>query len=197
MIRQAINCDICAAEKQASNYWFVAYEQAGELKVRGWEPTKSARKNAMHLCGQKCAQRMMANFMTSLMANSHGSEQSKDAPSEVVDAAAGNDGMQVAELSERLDRSHRVSRTGPVAGRWRREGFGLVGRARTSEGRCVGDAEQTAERARELSEYDACEDSGNESHTPDGLIADGSDAAGSGFGTAAALYPVVGESGCR
>ncbi len=36
MIRQAINCDICAAEKQTSNYWFVAYEQGGELKLRGW-----------------------------------------------------------------------------------------------------------------------------------------------------------------
>ncbi len=26
MIRQMINCDICAAEKQATSYWFVAYE---------------------------------------------------------------------------------------------------------------------------------------------------------------------------
>ena len=40
MIRQAINCDICAAEKQTSNYWFVAYEQGGELKIRGWESPK-------------------------------------------------------------------------------------------------------------------------------------------------------------
>jgi hypothetical protein len=79
MIRQAINCDICASEKQASNYWFVAYEQGGELKLCAWESPKNSRKNAKHLCGQKCAQRMVANYMTSLMAAIHQDEQGKEA----------------------------------------------------------------------------------------------------------------------
>jgi len=62
MIRQTINCDICAAEKQATSYWFVAYERNGEMRLRAWEPTKGSRKNTKHLCGQKCVQRMIANF---------------------------------------------------------------------------------------------------------------------------------------
>jgi hypothetical protein len=42
MIRQTIHCDICAAEKQASSYWHVAYEQ-GEIRLRGWEaPAKDS-----------------------------------------------------------------------------------------------------------------------------------------------------------
>ena len=72
MIRQTINCDICAAEKQATSYWFVAYEQGGEITLRGWEAPRSSRKHAKHLCGQKCVQRMMSNFTAAVMANGHG-----------------------------------------------------------------------------------------------------------------------------
>jgi hypothetical protein len=72
MIRQTINCDICAAEKQATSYWFVAYEQGGEITLRGWEAPRNSRKHAKHLCGQKCVQRMMSNFTAAVMANGHG-----------------------------------------------------------------------------------------------------------------------------
>jgi hypothetical protein len=70
MIRQAINCDICGAEKlEATSHWFVAYEQDGELKLRGWESPKTSRKNVKHLCGQKCVQHLIANFTASVMAS--------------------------------------------------------------------------------------------------------------------------------
>jgi hypothetical protein len=62
MIRQTINCDICAVEKQASSYWFVAFERNGEIRLRAWEPTKGSRKNIKHLCGQKCVQRLISTF---------------------------------------------------------------------------------------------------------------------------------------
>jgi hypothetical protein len=75
MIRQTINCDICAAEKQASSYWFVAYEQDGEIKLRGWEAPSTSRKNVKHLCGQKCVQRMMSNFTEAVMATGHGEKE--------------------------------------------------------------------------------------------------------------------------
>jgi hypothetical protein len=104
MIRQAINCDICAAEKQESNYWFVAYEQGGELKLRGWESPKNSRKDAKHLCGQKCAQRMMANFMASQMANIHNGEQGKEAAIEGVDYGVANDHKEILDRSDRTDR---------------------------------------------------------------------------------------------
>jgi hypothetical protein len=68
MIRQAINCDICGAEKlEATSHWFVAYEQSGELKLRGWESPKNSRKDVKHICGQKCAQRLVANFTAVVM----------------------------------------------------------------------------------------------------------------------------------
>jgi hypothetical protein len=105
MIRQAINCDICAAEKQESNYWFVAYEHGGELKLRGWESPKTSRKDAKHLCGQKCAQRMMANFMASQMANIHNGEPAKEAALEGIEYAAANDGREVFHRTERVERA--------------------------------------------------------------------------------------------
>jgi hypothetical protein len=87
MIRQTINCDICAAEKQSTSYWFVAYEQAGEITLRGWEAPRNSRKHAKHLCGQKCVQRMMSNFTASVMANGHG-EAGREVVAEVVEPIA-------------------------------------------------------------------------------------------------------------
>ncbi|MDW5266773.1 MULTISPECIES: hypothetical protein [Acidobacteriaceae] len=78
MIRQAINCDMCGAEKQeTTSHWFVAYEQGGELKLRGWESPKQSRKDVKHLCGQKCAQRLTANFTASVMSSSNVNEVAK------------------------------------------------------------------------------------------------------------------------
>jgi hypothetical protein len=69
MIRQAINCDMCGAERlEPTSHWFVADELGGELRLRGWEPPKGSRKNVKHLCGQKCVQRLMDNFTASMMA---------------------------------------------------------------------------------------------------------------------------------
>jgi hypothetical protein len=107
MIRQAINCDMCAAEKQESNYWFVAYEQGGELKLRGWESPQNSRKNAKHLCGQKCAQRMMANFMASLTAASHVGEQVKETVLDGGDRSAKSDDLDLIGRSERSERPER------------------------------------------------------------------------------------------
>jgi hypothetical protein len=89
MIRQAINCDMCGAEKQSvTSHWFVAYEQDGELKLRGWESPKNSRKNVKHLCGQKCVQRLTANFTAAVMTSGHGTETEKEAASEVVEQHA-------------------------------------------------------------------------------------------------------------
>jgi hypothetical protein len=125
MIRQAINCDICAAEKQTSNYWFVAYEQGGELKLRGWESPKNSRKGAKHLCGQKCAQRMMANFMASLMATVHSNEQDAEAGLEGMDVAAKSEEIEVINRPERSERVEKIDRTD----RLDRTDRSLVGRA--------------------------------------------------------------------
>lgn len=81
MIRQAINCDMCGAEKvEPTSHWFVADEMGGELRLRGWESPRGSRKNVKHLCGQKCVQRLMDNFTASMMAGLQAKQAKEAAP---------------------------------------------------------------------------------------------------------------------
>jgi hypothetical protein len=68
MIRQAISCDICAAEKRQTNHWFVAYEQGGELRVSGWTSRHKLRPDSKHLCGQTCLHKLVDEFMAKSIA---------------------------------------------------------------------------------------------------------------------------------
>lgn len=69
MIRQAINCDMCGAERvESTSFWFVADEFGGEIRLRGWESPRKSRKSVRHLCGQKCVQRLMDNFTAAMLA---------------------------------------------------------------------------------------------------------------------------------
>jgi hypothetical protein len=63
VIRQAISCDICGAEKKQTNHWFVAYEQAGELRVSGWSSRNRLKADSKHLCGQACLHKLADDFM--------------------------------------------------------------------------------------------------------------------------------------
>jgi hypothetical protein len=63
MIRQAISCDICGAEKKQTNHWFVAYSQAGELRVSGWGTQGKIRAGSKHLCGQTCLHKLVDEFI--------------------------------------------------------------------------------------------------------------------------------------
>jgi len=69
MIRQAISCDICGAEKKQTNHWFVAYKHGGELRVAGWSTNGRMRAGAKHLCGQTCLHKLMDEFIAGTMAN--------------------------------------------------------------------------------------------------------------------------------
>jgi hypothetical protein len=87
MIRQAINCDMCGAERlEPTSHWFVADELGGELRLRGWESPKGSRKNVKHLCGQKCVQRLMDNFTASMMAGLQVGKSAKAAVSETKES---------------------------------------------------------------------------------------------------------------
>ncbi len=68
MIRQAISCDICGAEKKQTNHWFVAYEQSGELRVSGWNSRNRLRPGSKHLCGQTCLHKLADDFMARAIA---------------------------------------------------------------------------------------------------------------------------------
>jgi len=68
VIRQAISCDICATEKKQTNHWFVASEQAGELRVSGWNSRNRLRPGMKHLCGQTCLHKLVDEFMARTLA---------------------------------------------------------------------------------------------------------------------------------
>jgi len=68
MIRQAISCDVCAAEKRQTNHWFVAYEQGAELRVSGWTSRHRLRPDSKHLCGQTCLHKLVDEFMAKSIA---------------------------------------------------------------------------------------------------------------------------------
>ena len=63
MIRQAISCDICGAEMQHTNHWFVACSHGAELRVSGWIAGKRLRAGAKHLCGQTCLHKLVDEFL--------------------------------------------------------------------------------------------------------------------------------------
>jgi hypothetical protein len=69
VIRQAISCDICGSEKRQTNHWFVAYEQAGELRISGWTSRHRLRSDSKHLCGQTCLHKLVDEFMAKSIAS--------------------------------------------------------------------------------------------------------------------------------
>ncbi|HEY1767928.1 MAG TPA: hypothetical protein VGG26_09745 [Terracidiphilus sp.] len=68
MIRQAISCDICGAEKRQTNHWFVAYEASGELRLGSWASRNRSRPGSKHLCGQTCMHKFVDEFMARIIA---------------------------------------------------------------------------------------------------------------------------------
>jgi hypothetical protein len=68
VIRQAISCDICGAEKKHTNHWFIASEQAAELRVSGWSSRIRLRAGTKHLCGQTSLHKLVDEFMARTIA---------------------------------------------------------------------------------------------------------------------------------
>jgi hypothetical protein len=67
VIRQAISCDICGTERKQTNHWFVAYDQAGELRVSGLDLRNRLHPGTKHLCGQACVHKLVDDFMNKAM----------------------------------------------------------------------------------------------------------------------------------
>jgi hypothetical protein len=68
VIRQAISCDLCGTEKKQNNHWFVAYNQAGELRLRGWNPRNRLHPGSKHLCGETCVHTLVDDYMAKALA---------------------------------------------------------------------------------------------------------------------------------
>jgi hypothetical protein len=86
VIRQAISCDICGAEKKQTNHWFVAYEQGGELRVSGWNSRNRTRPGSKHLCGQTCLHKLVDDFMARTIVRGQGHVAASTAETDAVEA---------------------------------------------------------------------------------------------------------------
>lgn len=104
MIRQAISCDICGAEKKQTNHWFVACEQAGELRVSGWSSRNRLRTGSKHLCGQTCLHKLIDEFLARTIAGRPAPEASASAAQdlEAMDSFASRATPIEEESSARL-----------------------------------------------------------------------------------------------
>jgi hypothetical protein len=92
VIRQAISCDICGTEKKQTNHWFVAYDQAGELRVSGWSSRNRLRPGSKHLCGQTCLHKLVDDFMArALTVRAPRASQIELEDEELVERATTND----------------------------------------------------------------------------------------------------------
>jgi hypothetical protein len=78
VIRQAISCDVCSAEKKQTNHWYVVCEQAGELRLGGWNSRMRQRPGAKHLCGQTCLHKLVDEFMARTSAARAGSSTAEN-----------------------------------------------------------------------------------------------------------------------
>jgi hypothetical protein len=115
VIRQAISCDICGAEKKQTNHWFVAYELGGELRVSGWSSRNRLRTGSKHLCGQTCLHKLADDFMArSIAVRAHPAAEEDEAE---VEAPAANDtSLTSAAAHAELESSARlVTPSAPVS----------------------------------------------------------------------------------
>lgn len=91
MIRQAISCDICGAEKKQTNHWFVACEIGDELRVSTWNSRNRLRTGSKHLCGQACLHKLADDFMARVIAG-------KAAPARRQPEVAENISLEMATM---------------------------------------------------------------------------------------------------
>ena len=63
VIRQSIFCDVCGAQRREANHWFVAYEEAGELRVSSWASSRLLSAGTKHVCGERCTHKLMSEFL--------------------------------------------------------------------------------------------------------------------------------------
>jgi hypothetical protein len=97
VIRQAISCDICGAEKQQTNKWFVVYDQGGELRVSGWNSRNRLRPGSKHLCGQICLHKLVDEFMARTLAARTPAAAAEE--SETTDLVAGTDASLTSDAA--------------------------------------------------------------------------------------------------
>jgi hypothetical protein len=87
VIRQAISCDVCGAEKRQTNNWFMACNHGGELRISGWNARSRQRPGTKHLCGQTCLHKLVDEFMARTLAARVPSAQDEAEPEDASPSA--------------------------------------------------------------------------------------------------------------
>jgi hypothetical protein len=68
VVRRSYSCNICGVERKTANHWFVATQGNGYLHIVPWHIAEREGKlnddNAIHLCGQVCAHKLLDRFLT-------------------------------------------------------------------------------------------------------------------------------------
>ena len=63
MITQSISCDISGVQKREANHWFIAYEEAQEVRITGWASPRRLSAGTVHLCGERCVHKFLSDFI--------------------------------------------------------------------------------------------------------------------------------------
>lgn len=108
MIRQAISCDVCAAEKRQTNHWFVSLEQGGELRVSGLSARTRLRPGMKHLCGQTCLHKLVDEFMARTIALSVRAGAAAEEPVTENQVTAIDASLRADEADEEVESSARL-----------------------------------------------------------------------------------------
>lgn len=106
MIRQAISCDICSAEKRQTNHWFVAYEQGGELRISGWTSRHRLKPNSKHLCGQTCLHKLIDEYIAKSIAAR--AQRGSENPAAEAEAPLATDTSPIHSTAVEIDSSARL-----------------------------------------------------------------------------------------
>jgi len=114
VIRQAISCDICASEKKQTNHWFVAYEQAGELRVSGWNSRNRLRPGSKHLCGQTCLHKLVDDYMARTIVRTQPAHADSN-EAEMMAAMANDTSLTIHSGFEDFESSARLIAPSPAA----------------------------------------------------------------------------------
>ena len=68
MKRSSYSCDICGVERKEANHWFMATKDAACLSIESWNAAEIENRlddeDAIHLCGQVCAHKLLDRFLT-------------------------------------------------------------------------------------------------------------------------------------
>lgn len=84
-VRRGYSCDICGVDRKEANHWFVATKDAVCLSIESWDAAEIENRldeeDAIHLCGQVCAHKLLDRFLaessvTSTKGEDDGEEQS-------------------------------------------------------------------------------------------------------------------------